>query len=93
MLVTLLLASALVGAPPTPASGPLRALPRAAAVQATVAQEYQNGFVWVPLLTDLLRREYIAERSRYPTLDSFSGRILEALATRRSVADAPRATN
>jgi hypothetical protein len=64
-----------------------------AVMQATVAQEYQNGFVWVPLLTDLLRREYIAERSRYPTLDSFSGRILEALATRRSVADAPRAPN
>jgi Domain of unknown function (DUF4932) len=61
------------------------------AMNAAIAEEVGGGFVWVPLLTDLLRREYQPQRNAFPTLDSFASRITEALATRQSVADAPRA--
>lgn len=60
------------------------------AMNTAIAEEVGGGFVWVPLLTELLRREYVPARTSYPTLDRFAGRIVEVLGTQRSAAEAPK---
>ena len=60
------------------------------AMRDDVREQADNGFVWVPRLTDLLQQEYLTRRDTYPTLDSFSDRILTMLDELQSIADAPR---
>lgn len=58
-----------------------------AAMDAETKRQASAGFVWVPLLADVIQREYLPNRSAFPTFDGFSGRLLQALAARRDAAD------
>lgn len=58
-----------------------------AAMDAETTRQASAGFVWVPLLADVIRQGYVPNRSAFPTFDAFSGRLLQALAARRDAAD------
>lgn len=46
-----------------------------------VARQAGDGFLLVPRITALLQQEYCGHRDRYPTLNDFAPRMLEALST------------
>ena len=52
------------------------------AMDAEVKSQVGGGFVLVPVMAELLQKEYVPQRATYPALEQFAPRLLEALSTR-----------
>lgn len=52
------------------------------AMEAEIKSQVGGGFVLVPVIADLLQREYVSHRETYPSLERFGARIMDVLATR-----------
>jgi hypothetical protein len=52
------------------------------AMDAEIKSQVGGGFVLVPQLAQLLQREYVPQRDRYPSIVQFGGRIMEQIAAK-----------
>jgi hypothetical protein len=52
------------------------------AMDAEIRSQVGGGFVLVPVMAEVLQREYAAQRERYPSLEQFGARLLEVLAAK-----------
>jgi Domain of unknown function (DUF4932) len=52
------------------------------AMDAEVMSQVGGGFGLVPVMAELLQREYVTNRDAYPSLERFGARLLEVMATK-----------